>query len=84
MYHVLPDPFPGRCKNYRNHGHRDGSVEVLRCLDYEGVPHRCAFPTPRPEPTNDHSWGGNIQTNTEPEPWRRPIDRIFTTGEPDE
>lgn len=51
-----PDPFPGRCLNYRHHDHAiDGRSETLRCLESEGTEHVCRFPEPIVHKRSD--WG---------------------------
>lgn len=70
-YIKLPDPYPGRCQNYRTHQHSDGHIETLRCIDYENTPHQCIFPEPKYVVSTDH----NIFTsNNNPEPWVKPKD----------
>lgn len=39
-YITLPDPFLGRCMNYRPSGHLG---EARRCLEYESERHVCTF-----------------------------------------
>ena len=61
----MDDPYPGRCRNHRTVG-----MDVLRCLDYEGVPHVCTFPEVKqrvPSP-GVYSTGGHWK----PSPWVKP------------
>jgi hypothetical protein len=70
MSHItMPDPHPGRCKNFRSITHSDTYIETLRCLEYENEPHRCRFPK------ITHVVASNIfQTSDtpQPKPWVRP------------
>lgn len=65
----MDDPHPGRCKNLRPHG-----LEMLRCLDYDHVPHRCTFPEPKypKERENQYSHSITAYQPTKPQPWRKP------------
>lgn len=49
MYHILPDPHPGRCLNFRHDTGPEGKAR--RCLEREGTRHECRF-EPEPECTN--------------------------------
>ena len=66
MLIVLPDPDPGRCKNYR-----DGR----RCLDYDDHDSRCTFPEESDpygfQVQQSHGW---ILDSTTPQPWVSPLD----------
>jgi hypothetical protein len=70
MFIDLPDPHPGRCKNHR-YVFVDGYPDSLRCLDYEGTPHVCSFPTPmnRTLHNNYHVWQGSQPV---PQVWVKP------------
>lgn len=78
MYSALPDPHPGRCQNVRIRNRPDTSIEVVRCLDYEGVPHTCTFPPPREE-TSPWWWSSGYKTSP-PEPWVKPKDDMHGVG----
>jgi hypothetical protein len=71
---VVPDPHPGRCKNYRSVTHNDGHVEPLRCLDYEAVPHQCTFPgtTHISNISNVGRWNSTTTFEHTSIPWKKP------------
>lgn len=66
-YITAPDPFPGRCKNYRSPGF---GMETLRCLDYEGHDSRCQFGEPKPVMNPAYS---QTYPQQGPEPWVSPL-----------
>ena len=60
----MPDPHPGRCRNWR-----DGE----RCLDHDGTEHVCSFRKPMPTPPE--FWNqSSSQTTAKPKPWIKPKD----------
>lgn len=62
----IPDQHPGRCNNLRHSRYRPGVM--LRCIDYEGTPHVCAFEQESPPITT----GIYTVTAPAPKPWVRP------------
>jgi hypothetical protein len=69
---ILPDPFPGRCKNHRWVG--DTSV---RCLEYEGTSHVCKFPKSLPptDATRKYQQSSSLSGSViNPKPWVKPED----------
>lgn len=60
------DPHPGRCRSFRP---VPGSLESVRCLDYEGTDHICRFPPRKPAMTTATS---ATYSRTDPKPWVRP------------
>lgn len=71
-FHVLSDPFPGRCRNFRTVGHANGQSESLRCLDYEGTPHVCEFPPSRVNASSTGYATYATSTPAPPKPWVKP------------
>lgn len=71
----LPDPHPGRCKNYRAGSDCYGMPNSKRCLGYEMKSHVCEF-EPDPERTSvPMGWGqASSFTPPEPVPWVSPLD----------
>lgn len=67
----MPDPDPGRCKNIRQVVHSDGSIENLRCLDYEAVRHVCEFPEPELRPVTQGNWSWTYNPQA-PQRWVKP------------
>lgn len=74
MHYTLPDPHPGRCKNYRDGKDCYGNPASKRCLGYEMVSHVCEF---EPEPERIESVAGWCQSSSftpaEPKPWVSPL-----------
>lgn len=70
MHTEMPDPHPGRCKNFRTVW-VSGYPETIRCLDYEGTAHVCHFPPPADRSlSNSHNvWVGGQPL---PQPWIKP------------
>jgi hypothetical protein len=68
----IPDPYPGRCLNYRASVSAIGEPTNKRCLDYEDHDGKCRFePDPPPTPTD---WGSSgIYQSTTPKPWVSPL-----------
>lgn len=65
----VPDPNPGRCLNFRRSKYHPG---MIRCLDYENVPHICSFEVEKPPLiTHDHS-AAFAYMKDEPKPWVKP------------
>jgi hypothetical protein len=70
MYIEVPDPHPGRCRNYR-YSHPGWE----RCLDYDNRPHTCRFPEPTSATTGTSSYTLTWSTSTSPpKPWVMPGD----------
>lgn len=84
MYHILPDPYPGRCPNFRNMVGPSGEHITLRCIDYANTRHVCEFPEPAPPapPMREVSW---TQSQVPAEPWVKPPARtnLFTQHPPE-
>lgn len=72
MHVDVPDPDVGRCKNVRLYRHANSEVEYLRCLDYEGTPHVCSFPTPLPRSSSSGWSSATYYTVPKPKPWVKP------------
>lgn len=71
MYIEMPDPHPGRCRNYRYVGN-----ESYRCLDYDNRPHVCRFPEYTISTTSGTGSASITYTipKVEPKPWVAPGD----------
>jgi len=67
MVITLPDPYPGRCENYRNR---------QRCLHRDHHEGKCVFPEPRVRDVHSSSDSTSwVQTKQEPEPWIPPWEK---------
>jgi hypothetical protein len=71
----LPDLDIGRCKNRRAFPTGvDNITTMVRCNDYEGVPHTCTF-TPPPVVARSASWSQASYTTPKPKRWVKPTER---------
>lgn len=70
----LPDPYPGRCLNFRSRAAPGGRIETVRCLDYEGTEHVCTFPPFTYHPPIATAYASSVSTYTQeqPQPWVKP------------
>ena len=71
-YHILPDPHPGRCKNYRQDQFDPvtGIPLTRRCLKLDLHEGSCRFePKKEFNLAQTHSWHSRIE---EPKPWVEP------------
>lgn len=69
MYYMTPDPFPGRCRNFR---YNSNIMQNERCLDYDNEIHVCSFEDRKP---TGISWSGvRVSAQANPKPWVKPGD----------
>lgn len=66
MHQHLPDPHPGRCPNFRSDG-QGGTNRCLRRAD-DHANKECRFPVKE----SQHTHGGQVYRQREPEPWVEP------------
>lgn len=73
---VIPDKYPGRCRNLRPERDVYGYPITVRCLEFEGERHVCRFPVAERERKWWHDSDGAISITFNPpppQPWREVV-----------